>query len=505
MHEPDETPYDICLLLEGTYPYVSGGVSSWVHDLIKALPEFRFTGVIILPSSQEEWTPRYELPPNFSGLEHIFLHDPLPINNQLLKNVSRKSIQYMERFHEGMENFDFSDFPAVVKRFRDGEMPLHALIHGKRVWDYIVKRYGPEHNDDSFIDYFWTYRISHLSIFKMLSSKIPPARLYHSISTGYAGLLGAVANVVQKRPLLLTEHGIYFKERKIEISQAEWIYDSAGNKLHVGAQLGSLKELWVQLFHGLSKLTYAHAEQIITLYEGNRQMQLADGAPEERTRVIPNGIDIDRFLPIAKNRELGAQKEIYSIGFVGRVVPIKDVKTFIRACKIAHMSLRNIEVFIMGPTEEDKHYYSECRQLVEHLDLQQVVTFTGKVNVLDYFPRLDVIALTSISEAQPLVLLEANCAGIPAVATDVGACRELLEGRTPEDKALGPSGFISKSANPLDTAQQLMKIIENHDLRRAMAIAGVKRVKTFYRDTDLYKAYKTLYGSLAARGSGLEN
>ncbi len=505
MHNNSDREYDVCLLLEGTYPYIPGGVSSWVHDLIRSLPHLQFTGVSIMPSSEEEWKPRYEIPPNFSGLRHIYLHDPLPITPNRLHRVSKKSMRHIEHFHQGLKEGGFKSFPEVVQLFRDGKMPLHSLIHGKRSWNFVVQNYDPEENDSSFIDYFWTYRISHLSMFKILNSNLPRARMYHTISTGYAGLLAAVANVSMQRPILLTEHGIYFKERKIEISQAEWIYDAAGNTMRVGANLGELKDLWISLFNSLSKITYAHAAQIITLYEGNRQMQIADGAPAEKTRVIPNGIDIDRFLPIAKQKALGASKDTYTIGFVGRVVPIKDVKTFLRACKIVSMRMPDIQVYIMGPTEEDKFYYNECRELVEHLDLQKVVRFTGKVNILDYFPDLDVIVLTSISEAQPLVLLEANCAGIPAVATDVGACRELLEGRTEEDKAIGPSGLISRSADPLNTGDCILRLLENDELRRQMALSGLKRVQTFYNDADLYKAYKELYASLGATGSDLEN
>ena len=44
---------DVCLILEGTYPYVAGGVSSWVHSLIRGLNEFTFSLLLILPNRQE--------------------------------------------------------------------------------------------------------------------------------------------------------------------------------------------------------------------------------------------------------------------------------------------------------------------------------------------------------------------------------------------------------------------------------------------------------------------
>ena len=66
--------------------------------------------------------------------------------------------------------------------------------------------------------------------------------------------------------------------------------------------------------------------------------------------------------------------------------------------------------------------------------------------------QLDVVVLTSLSEGQPLVILEAYAAGLPVVATYVGACRELIEGGDEADRALGPSGIVTRVANPAETA-----------------------------------------------------
>ncbi|ETR74491.1 MAG: hypothetical protein OMM_06289 [Candidatus Magnetoglobus multicellularis str. Araruama] len=72
--EEDEI-YDVCLILEGTYPFVAGGVSSWVHNLIRALSEFSFTGICILPTEKEKWEVKYDVPANFKGLKVVYLHD----------------------------------------------------------------------------------------------------------------------------------------------------------------------------------------------------------------------------------------------------------------------------------------------------------------------------------------------------------------------------------------------------------------------------------------------
>jgi hypothetical protein len=59
--------------------------------------------------------------------------------------------------------------------------------------------------DQSFIDFFWTWRFSHLPLFRLVDAVIPRAAVYHSISTGYAGLLAALAKLRTGSPLLITE------------------------------------------------------------------------------------------------------------------------------------------------------------------------------------------------------------------------------------------------------------------------------------------------------------
>ena len=93
-------------------------------------------------------------------------------------------------------------------------------------------------------------------------------------------------------------------------------------------------------------------------------------------------------------------------------MPIKDVKTFLRAAARLRDSIPEARALILGPLDEDPGYYGQCRTLVEHLGLGETVTFTGRVNLDDYLPEIDVVVLTSLSEAQPLVILEAGAAGI---------------------------------------------------------------------------------------------
>ena len=72
-HSP--VPADICLVLEGTYPYVFGGVSTWVHQLLTMFPEWKFALFFLGAQKNPAEKPKYQLPPNVTMLEEVYLFD----------------------------------------------------------------------------------------------------------------------------------------------------------------------------------------------------------------------------------------------------------------------------------------------------------------------------------------------------------------------------------------------------------------------------------------------
>jgi polysaccharide biosynthesis protein PelF len=491
---------DVCLVLEGTYPYVTGGVSSWVHNLIRALPRVRFSLLTILPSRETYRDYKYEVPENVVSVSDTYIHDYAISDHRARRGSTRQIFDKLVRLYQDIPKRDYSLLPEIFRLVVDpatrGISPRELFLH-KRTWEMVVAAYQEMELDESFVDFFWTWRYSHLPLLRLADARIPRASVYHTISTGYAGLLAGMAHLKTGAPVLLTEHGIYSNERRIEIEQARWIYERKVDTAVISATVSPFKKMWITLFDHLSRLTYLYSDEVITLFENNRRVQIAGGAEPSRTRVIPNGINLTNF-SMRKQPKDPAKK--FQIGFVGRVVSIKDVKTFIRACKIVHEQIPETYFPIMGPTEEEEEYFEECRSMVGMLGLEECVEFTGRVDVRQQYPRMDVVVLTSVSEAQPLVILEANICGVPCVATDVGACSELLYGRTPEDRALGSSGLITPIANPEATAAAIAEILSDDERRWQMGQSGIKRVEKFYNEQDLNFAYLDLYRRYIAIG-----
>lgn len=493
---------DIALLLEGTYPYVRGGVSSWVHQIISGLPEYRFAIIFIGGEPKLYGEAQYKFPANVSHFETHYLMDNSALKPKATPGDESVFAQ-MDVFHEAMRSAQSASTEQFAQAFSalGKTLSKSEFLFSQASYEAITRAYRERCTEPSFVDYFWSVRTMHAPLFVLadIAAKLPPVRAIHSISTGYAGLLGAILNVQRGIPYILTEHGIYTKERKIDLAQATWIKDNdddVSNTLH--EEMGYIRGLWIRFFEQIGKMAYAKANPIVSLYEGNRQRQIVDGALSERTQVITNGINLQRYDAALQKRPQGVPPVL---GLIGRVVPIKDIKTFVRAMRVLVNKMPEAEGWIVGPEDEDKAYVAECKDLVASLGLQANVKFLGFQNVAEILPQLGLMVLTSISEALPLVLLEAFASGVPSVATDVGSCRELIEGSTDEDKALGACGRIVSISDPEKTAQACYELLSDADAWRAAQQAGIVRVKKYYDDRMMFGAYRDLYRDTLAKAA----
>jgi glycosyltransferase involved in cell wall biosynthesis len=329
-----------------------------------------------------------------------------------------------------------------------------------------------------------------------IARALPAASAYHTVSTGYAGFLGAILKRMYGRPLILSEHGLYTKERRIDLFQMEWISDNRDVFQKNATEIGYFRDMWMRFFVSLGRVCYASADIITGLYEEIRTQQVAAGAPAERTRIIPNGIDLKRFLPV---REKRPPEPPPVLCLIGRVVPIKDIKTFIRAMRAVVNRLPNAKGWIVGPEDEDKDYALECRELVQGLELTDSVAFLGFRKVEEVLADAGLLILSSISEALPLVVLEGYAAGVPAVTTDVGSCRQLVYGTEGGDAAIGPSGAVVNIAAPEALAEAALALLTDAERYRATVAAAVKRVETYYTQQLMFASFREIYeGVLAA-------
>lgn len=469
----------ICIIAEGSYPFITGGVSSWIHSLITQLPEHEFIIYAIGAESKQQGQYKYTLPGNVAFVKEIFLDAFLDEKGTWGRRF-RLSSRQKKAFYSllaGEERVDWEGIFALLgtKKFRVAA----DFLSSKDYLDILTDLCRDKYPLVPFTEMFWTVRSMILPLFQVIRHEVPEADLYHSVSTGYAGVIGALAKHTYKKPLVLTEHGIYSREREEEIIKADWVK-------------GYFKNLWIQYFYSLSDSVYRSADQIITLFHRNKEIQIELGCEAEKIKIIPNGVEIGDYAELLPSeREPGGERKPVHIGAVVRVVPIKDIKTMLHCFTLIKRDVPEAELLIMGPTEENEPYYLECLQMVAALGIQDV-TFTGAVRVKDYLGQLDIMLLSSISEGQPLAVLEGMACRKPFVTTDVGSCKELLYGL---DDGIGPAGVVVPVMHYEQMAKAVVKLCKNRKLREQMGQNGYQRVQRYYQRKDFIDRYRTLYDS----------
>jgi glycosyltransferase involved in cell wall biosynthesis len=495
--QPSQPSTDVTLLLEGSYPFVRGGVSAWVHALIEGLPDISFSLVHLGAEKTEDEQIRYVLPPNVRELQRHYLMGDMALGEPRAQPGNAAYFAASERLHDWFrepvsapEGLWLDE--VVVQKGRCEAAGAKDFFHSQAAWKQICESYTRNCPDASFQAYFWSVRNMHTPLMKLaaIARQLNPTRVFHAVTTGYAGLLGAILQQGTGRPLVLTEHGIYTKERKIEL-QARFLRDAPDGG--AGGAQGSMEHYhatWLRMFEGIGRLTYHAADPIISLYALNQQRQIRDGAEAARTRIIPNGVDISRFAPL---RARHADTTPPVLGLIGRMVPIKDIKTFIRTVGVLAQTLPGVQGWLIGPEEEDPIYAEECKALVQSLGLQDRIVFKGFQTVEDILPQLGLMVLTSISEAFPLVIVESLAAGLPVVSSDVGACRDLIEGNGPEDRAIGAAGAIVPMVDHDALARAAHGLLTDRTRWLAAQQAGISRVERYYQQSRVIDGYRAIY------------
>ena len=465
----------ICLIAEGSYPYVTGGVSTWIQTLMKEMPEHEFIICAISADSKRKGKYLYELPSNLVEVKEICLDSYVMEKGKWGRRfkLPREDLDNIASLISGNE---LADWGRMFDLMRSGMFANSMDFLSSKDYLDIVERLAEETDQPlPFNDLFWTVNSMILPLIVTVRADIPEADLYHSVSTGYAGMIGVLAKHLHGKPLLLTEHGIYSREREEEIIKADWVK-------------GEFKDLWIRYFYTLSSAIYNGADEVITLFHRNKEIEVELGCAEEKISIIPNGVEIGDYTELEAPPDDG----IIRIGAIVRVVAIKDIKTMIHSFALVEKEIPKAELYIMGPVNEEKMYYEECLQLVASLGVNNII-FTGQVSVKEYIGKMDMVVLTSISEGQPLAILEAMANGKPVVATNVGSCKELLLGKAEDDE---PAGIICPVLHYEQIAEALMKLCHDSKLRKTMGRTGYERVHKDYRKSAFIERYRTLYQSL---------
>lgn len=230
-----------------------------------------------------------------------------------------------------------------------------------------------------------------------------------------------------------------------------------------------------------------HADKIIAATQAElAQLQWLYEVRTDNVVIIPPGVDINHFYPIAKEdaREyIGAENKSKILLFVGRIEPLKGVDTLIRGMALMKHSgvfdRENVCLAIIGgdASLSDENISREMARLHEIRDqngLEEMVTFLGKRSqdtLPYYYSAADVVVMPSHYESFGMVALEAMACGTPVVASQVGGLAFLIQD--------GVTGFHVRDQEPEELSKRLTEILENDTLHKVLSINAAEYAKGY--------------------------
>jgi glycosyltransferase involved in cell wall biosynthesis len=214
-------------------------------------------------------------------------------------------------------------------------------------------------------------------------------------------------------------------------------------------------------------------------------------APAKRISVIRLGLDLDRRVAApadarqTQRLELGLPDDRFVVTWLGRMTEIKRADDLLRAFALVRGSGIDAALLLVG----DGPLRAALEALAAELGIAEDCRFTGyREDVGPIYAASDAVALTSANEGTPVSVIEAQAAGLPAVATDVGGVRDVV--------ADGRTGFLAPAGDVSAIAERLVDLASRPDLRRELGEAGREHVRDRYSVPRLLDDVDRLYRTL---------
>ncbi|MEO6713458.1 MAG: GT4 family glycosyltransferase PelF [Mycobacteriales bacterium] len=501
VEQPDDTgALRVLLITEGTYPYAWGGVSTWCDSLVNVLPELDFHIVSIV--SEPDMMPVFELPANVRSVNTVPLwgvQDPKESWSALAGRQLRSSraacsaeaittefIPAFAGFLRGLvESGDTRPLAghihAIYRYLRTHD--LAATMKAPQVWDLYAdimqEAYGRAADDLALPQLeLWELSTGMQWVSRWLfalAAEIPPVDVVHAAMAGVCSVVAVAAREEHQAGFLLTEHGVFLRER--------YIFEGPRTDSYF------LKFLGLRFARRMTEMTYALAEQVSPCCEYNQRWELEVGAVRGQLETIYYGVDANEF---SADRPVSAIPR--TVVWVGRINPLKDVETLLHAAAATVHERPDVEFLLYGGApDEDAEYYERCLALHAQLELGESVKFCGFTDdPAAAFNSGDLVVLSSISEGFPYSTLEAMLCARPIVATAVGGLREQV----------GPAGTIVEPRDAPAMARAILDIL--NDPERCAALGATARARALgkfgqskFRATHLasYRRLASRYGN----------
>jgi glycosyltransferase involved in cell wall biosynthesis len=241
-----------------------------------------------------------------------------------------------------------------------------------------------------------------------------------------------------------------------------------------------------KVYQAIDALALRRFARIVAVSEQVKRDMTVRSIPPSRIEVIGNGIDPEdpdlRCERVAARQCLGLNDDDFVIGNVARLTTEKDHARLIEAVAVLQPAVPNIRLVIVGDGPERAALEELARQ--KHLD--GAVRFTGNTdNARRCYPAFDIFALPSLNEGLPMVLLEAMAAGVPVIASSVGAVPRVVQ----HEK----NGLLISPGDTYQLVQALRRLAADPDLRAELSRQGADRVRNDFSSQVMARRYGEIY------------
>ena len=303
-------------------------------------------------------------------------------------------------------------------------------------------------------------------------------------------VLRALRNIVLRHNINLI-HGHDYKSDLFAAMLRWWMgrqHFALVSTAHAWVMLGLRGELYRRLDLALMR----RFDHLIAVSHATKTEMVAAGIPPELISVIHNAIDTDTWSPqhatAAFREELGLDPASPVIGYVGRIMPEKDLETWLRAAARVAQQYPEAQCVLVGEGR-DGVTLGQLQRLSTELGITERVHFPGyHAHLLPVYGSFDLFALSSRREGLPNSILEAMAVGLPVVTTDVAGTSELvLDGQT---------GYVVPQGDVDRLAHAMMTLVANKQLRQRMGQAGRERIEREFSFTHRLQHIEELYARI---------
>lgn len=273
---------------------------------------------------------------------------------------------------------------------------------------------------------------------------------------------------------------------------ARWAGKAIVTTVHSSTKHDYVDSVKRYFYTTFDNLTLAMAHRLIAVSGALAQELHQRGAAQDKVIIIPNGIELALFDSIYRQAEQPLAGTDAIVGTVGRLVGVKDQKTFLAAAAIVLEACPKTKFYLVGdgPLREALELQAKELNLTEH------VVFTGyRRDIPELMAKLDIFVLSSLMEGLPITLLEAMALGRPVVVTQVGGMPEVVKD--------GQTGYLVPTEAPLLMAEAILKILTNPGLGAAMGESGRREAEENYTFEHMADRYSQQYEELLRLGQNL--